>query len=85
MVSLIILKKLHGFNDEQVCHFWKISYYFQAFSGQNTCIDTVPCEPYLLSIFRKKIGIEGMKIISDISGNIFSNKDFKELEKELLT
>jgi IS5 family transposase len=85
LASLIILRQLEGLTDVTVGIRWKRDRYYQAFSGQKTVTDKLPCDPSTLSVFRKKIGEAGIKIIFDESVNIFGNKALKELEEEVIT
>ena len=60
MTGLLFLKDLKGLSDEDVCEVWRENPYFQYFCGEEFFQHRLPVEPPSLSIFRKRIGEEGM-------------------------
>jgi IS5 family transposase len=63
LVGLQILKFVYNLSDERVVEQWKENSYFQAFTGQNSLLDNIPCDSSELSRFRKRIGAKGCAII----------------------
>jgi IS5 family transposase len=61
MAGLQLLKDLKGISDEEVCASWRENPYFQYFCGEEFFQHRLPVEPASLSIFRKRIGKEGME------------------------
>jgi transposase, IS5 family len=61
MAGLQFLKDLKGLSDEEVCAAWRENPYFQYFCGEEFFQHRLPVEPPSLSIFRKRIGKEGME------------------------
>jgi IS5 family transposase len=84
MVGLLILKYLNNLSDEKVCQRWKTDHYFQAFTGNTAIQDTLPCDPSMLSVFRKRIGKGGIESIFKHSIKIFGKSVDKLTAKELI-
>lgn len=63
MVGLLLLKEIKGLSDEEVCSVWRENPYFQYFCGEEYFQHRFPIEPPSLSIFRKRIGEDGMEEI----------------------
>ena len=61
MAGLQLLKDMKGLSDEEVCEVWRENPYFQYFCGEEYFQHRLPVEPPSLSIFRKRIGKEGME------------------------
>lgn len=61
MSGLLFLKDAKGLSDEEVCEVWRENPYFQYFCGEEFFQHRFPCEPPSLSIFRKRIGEEGVE------------------------
>ncbi len=61
MAGLVLLKDMKGLSDEEVCEVWRENPYFQYFCGEEYFQHRLPVEPPSLSIFRKRIGKEGME------------------------
>ncbi len=61
MTGLLFLKDTQGLSDEEVCAVWRENPYFQYFCGEEFFQHRLPVEPPSLSIFRKRIGEEGME------------------------
>ena len=61
MAGLQLLKDMKGLSDEEVCEVWRENPYFQYFCGEEFFQHRLPVEPPSLSIFRKRIGKEGME------------------------
>ena len=61
MAGLIFLKDAKGLSDEEVCAVWRENPYFQYFCGEEFFQHRLPVEPPSLSIFRKRIGAEGVE------------------------
>jgi len=61
MAGLLLLKDMKGLSDEEVCAVWRENPYFQYFCGEEFFQHRLPVEPPSLSIFRKRIGAEGME------------------------
>jgi IS5 family transposase len=84
MVGLLLLKYMDNLSDEKVCERWKTDHYYQAFTGRRAVIDDLPCDPSTLSVFRKRIGIEGASIINQQSVEIFGHKFVNKFYEELI-
>jgi len=67
MVGILLLKQLKNISDEEVVMQWKQNPYFQYFCGYNEFQIVEPCHPTDLVYFRKRIGVEGMKVIFGMS------------------
>jgi IS5 family transposase len=61
VAGLQLLKDMKGLSDEEVCAVWRENPYFQYFCGEEFFQHRMPVEPPSLSIFRKRIGKEGME------------------------
>jgi IS5 family transposase len=67
MVGILLLKQLKNISDEEVVAQWKQNPYFQYFCGYNEFQIIEPCHATDLVYFRKRIGVEGMKVIFGMS------------------
>ncbi len=63
MAGLLLLKEIKGLSDEEVCCAWRENPYFQYFCGEEYFQHSFPVEPPSLSIFRKRIGEDGMHLL----------------------
>jgi IS5 family transposase len=63
LIGLLLLKYLTNLSDEQVVANWRENIYFQAFTGAGVYQDAIPCNPSMLSVFRKRIGKEMCDLI----------------------
>ncbi len=61
MAGLCFLKDIKGISDDELCAAWCENPYFQHFCGETFFQHRFPVEPPSLSIFRKRIGDEGME------------------------
>ena len=68
MVGLLILKQLENLSDEAVVLQWKRNPYYQAFCGMQEFQRKLPCHSTELVHFRKRIGTEGVELLSVYSG-----------------
>ena len=73
MVGILLLKQIENLSDENVVLQWKRNPYYQYFCGFNELQIVEPCHPTDLVYFRKRIGVEGMKLIFAMSVNLHSN------------
>ena len=67
MVGILLLKQLKNISDEEVVFQWKQNPYYQYFCGYNEFQIIEPCHSTDLVYFRKRIGVEGMKVIFGMS------------------
>lgn len=67
MVGLLILKQLENLSDERLVVQVMRNPYYQAFCGFTEFQRTVPCHATELCHFRKRIGVEGVARIFDMS------------------
>ena len=67
MVGILLLKQLENLSDENVVLQWKRNPYYQYFCGLDELQIVEPCHPTDLVYFRKRIGVEGMKVIFGMS------------------
>lgn len=77
MVGILILKQLENLSDENVVLQWKRNPYYQYFCGLEELQIVEPCHATDLVYFRKRIGIEGMKVIFSMSVSLHG-KDAEE-------
>jgi len=61
MTGLCFLKDMKGLSDEEVCYVWRENPYFQLFCGETFFRHGLPVEPPSLSVFRGRVGEEGME------------------------
>ena len=66
LVGLLILKHLRNLSDESVVQQWAENSYYQYFCGEEYFAAAEPCVPTELVEFRKRIGEEGVELISAI-------------------
>lgn len=81
MVSLLILKHVYDRSDESVVETWVRDPYFQFFSGERIFQWDVPCDPTDLVYFRKRIGVEGVEKILQVSIRLHGKE---ALEKDVV-
>lgn len=74
MVGILLLKQIENLSDENVIVQWKRNPYFQYFCGLNELQIIEPCHSTDLVYFRKRIGVEGMKIIFSMSVSLHGNE-----------
>jgi len=67
MVGILLLKQLKNISDEEVVFQWKQNPYYQYFCGFDEFQIAEPCHATDLVYFRKRIGVEGMKVIFGMS------------------
>lgn len=67
MVGLLILKQLENVSDEEVVLQTKRNPYYQAFCGFTEFQQKAPCDATELTYFRKRIGVEGVERIFNVS------------------
>lgn len=67
MVGLMILKQLEDLSDENVVLQWKRNPYYQAFCGMKNFQNSLPCHATELVKFRKRIGVNGVRKIFQMS------------------
>ncbi len=85
MTGLCFLKDIKGLSDEEVCAVWRENPYFQHFCGETFFQHRLPVEPPSLSIFRKRIGPEGMErllgetIKAGLQSGAVSKRDLSQL------
>jgi transposase, IS5 family len=85
MAGLQLLKDMKGLSDEEVCEVWRENPYFQYFCGEEFFQHRLPVEPPSLSIFRKRIGKEGMErllqetIKIGLKAGVVTAKDLKRV------
>jgi IS5 family transposase len=84
MVGLQILKYFDNLSDQQVCERWQTDHYYQVFTGNHFVEDIMPCDPSMMSVFRKRIGKEGMESIFKLSIEVFGVKNRQLLERNLI-
>jgi IS5 family transposase len=63
MIGLLLLQYIFKLSDRRVVAAWSENLYYQAFTGQTSFVLTPPCDPSMLSVFRRRIGQEGCKLI----------------------
>jgi IS5 family transposase len=81
MIGLLILKYIFNLSDRKVVDAWSENVYHQAFTGQTSFVLSRPCDPSMMTRFRKRIGKEGCDLIFAESVEIFGKQ---VLEKECL-
>lgn len=75
MVGLILLKQIENLSDEKVINYWRLSPYFQYFTGEAEFQWKQPCDPSDLVHFRKRIGVEGMELLLKMSVELHQNHE----------
>lgn len=63
MVSLLVIQRVCNVSDEQVVKQWVQNPYWQHLSGMTSFTWAAPCDPSELSVFRKRIGVEGVQFL----------------------
>ena len=58
-----LLKQMCNLSDEAIVSQWFMKPYFQVFCGETKFQTKSPCDASELSVFRKRIGSEGVKKI----------------------
>lgn len=85
MAGLLFLKDMKGLSDEEVCEVWRENPYFQYFCGEEFFQHRLPVEPPSLSIFRKRIGEQGMErllaetIRAGLATGTITSKDLQQV------
>lgn len=74
MIGLLLLKYIYDLSDEDVVSQWQENIYYQAFTGQGKFTDGAPCSSSQLTLFRKRIGVEGCEIIFAESVRVHGDK-----------
>ncbi|WP_207819405.1 IS5 family transposase [Parashewanella curva] len=67
MCGLLILKQMYDLSDEQTVEQWLMNPYFQVFCGVKEFQIKPPCDASELSVFRKRIGTQGVEKIFALS------------------
>lgn len=67
MVGLSILKHLENLSDEVLVQRWVQNPYYQAFCGETEFQWALPCDPSEMTVFRKRLGTEGVEKILAVS------------------
>ena len=67
MCGLLMLKQMYHLSDEAIVSQWFMNPYFQVFCGETKFQTKLPCDASELSVFRKRIGSEGVKKIFALS------------------
>lgn len=78
MVGLSILKHLEDLSDEVLVSRWVQNPYYQAFCGEVEFQWTLPCDPSEMSVFRKRIGVEGFEKILAVSIGLHGEEALEE-------
>jgi IS5 family transposase len=78
MVGLLLLKQLENLSDERIVVEFKRNVVYQYFCGKGTFAPNVPCNATEFVHFRKRIGIEGAKLIFKQSVAIHNKKLINE-------
>ncbi|MDR1110990.1 MAG: IS5 family transposase [Deltaproteobacteria bacterium] len=83
MAGLNILKYIEDESDEKIIQNWKENPYYQAFTGSD-CFskDLPPCNSSSLSIFRRRIGVDGCNFL--LKQSILLNKIDLNDQKEVI-
>jgi IS5 family transposase len=82
MVGLLIFEYMYDRSDIQVLNDWINNYMLQAFTGFTPHVtDKAPCDRTTLVKFRKRIGIDGVRVILNESINIHGKKALADLAK----
>ena len=74
MVGILLLKQLENLSDENIVLQWKRNPYYQYFCGFDELQIAEPCHSTDLVYFRKRIGVEGVKLIFSMSTALHGNK-----------
>jgi transposase, IS5 family len=74
MSALLILKHVYDLSDEELVLRWLENPYWQFFSGENEFQWNFPCDPSELTVFRKRLGLEGIEKIFEVSAKIHGKK-----------
>lgn len=61
MLCLLILQRLYGLANAAAVAQWRENPYWQRFCGIEAFTSKFPCSPSLLSQFRKRIGLDGLR------------------------
>lgn len=81
MTGLLILKQMNGLGDETVVEKWVENPYFQYFTGEAEFQWRLPFDPSDFVHFRKRIGVEGVEKILQVSIALHGKK---AMEKEIV-
>jgi IS5 family transposase len=74
MIGLLLLQYFFNASDRQAVAEWKANVYWQAFTGEISQVDKLPCSASQLAAFRKRIGVEGCEIIFQESVRVHGKK-----------
>lgn len=74
MVGVLILKQMYNYGDETIVEAWVQNPYYQYFCGEDTFKWDFPFDPSDLVHFRKRIGVDGVKYIFELSVGLHTNK-----------
>lgn len=61
--GLQLLKHTEGLSDEELCHKWEETPYYQYFCGEEYFQHRFPCESSSFTHFRKRVGEEALKAL----------------------
>ncbi len=81
MVSLLILKQLYNLSDADLVERWLENPYWQYFSGETEFQWKFPCDSSELTVFRKRIGEEGVEKIFEVSIKLHGKR---AMEREVI-
>ena len=74
MTSLLILKQLYDLSDEELVWRWLENPYWQHFPGEIEFQWNFPCDSSELTVFRKRIGKNGVEKIFEVSVQLHGKK-----------
>ena len=78
MVGLLIIKQMYNLSDEEVVKSYIENPYIQYFCGNPYYTTQQPCSDGMLTVFRRRIGTEGVQLIFNESVKIHGNKVLEE-------
>ena len=74
MTGLLLIKQIENISDERLVDMWRENVYWQYFCGQMEFQQSAPCVASELSMFRKRIGNEGVDFLFQISVGLHGKK-----------
>ena len=74
MVGLLLIAQIENLSDEKTVENWRGNAFWQFFCGELYLQNSVPCAASLLSVFRKRIGEEGARLIFALSVSLHGDK-----------
>lgn len=74
MSGLLILKQLYNLSDQAVVNQWQMNPYYQYFCGSTEFQHSKPCDSSELTVFRHRIGSEGVEKIFALSVALHGDK-----------